>query len=193
MNEFELYLRLGIRHIADFSAFDHMLFLLAVCIPYGWKALKRLALLVTAFTLGHSLTLALSVFHIILVPSKLIEFLIPLTILITSISNIVRKESDSSKNMGWKYALVLFFGLIHGMGFSNYLRELLGHSSSIILPLFSFNVGLELGQLLIVTGILTISYILTTLFSINKRNLITIISGATAGISLILMLQNKFW
>ena len=194
MSEFYTYLQLGFGHIADFNAFDHIVFIVALCAVYQLQHLKNIFILVTAFTIGHSLTLALATLNIIIIPSKIIEFLIPVTIFTTCVYNVTSTQGTASKErININYAMALFFGLIHGMGFSNYLRMLLSNKESIIMPLFSFNVGLEIGQLLIVGLILGILFVAEKIFKVKHREWNLFISGAAAGISLILMSETKFW
>jgi hydrogenase/urease accessory protein HupE len=152
---FQVYLELGYDHILDLKGYDHILFLIALCAVFAIEDWKKVLILVTAFTIGHSFTLALSALHMVTVSASLIELLIPITILITALLNLWYKP-DSYQ--GWKlnYLMALFFGFIHGMGFSNYFKALLGKEADILLPLFAFNVGVELGQLCIVAGILLI-------------------------------------
>ena len=138
--------------------------------------------------IGHSITLALSTLNIISVNSSLVEFLIPLTIFITSVSNLFKKEQSLSQaTVQVNYFLALFFGLIHGMGFSNYLKALLGKDQSILTQLFAFNVGLEFGQIIIVGIFLCVSFLVVNLAGAARRDWKMVISSATAGIALILM------
>ena len=190
MSLFELYLRLGFRHIIDINGYDHIIFVLALCAGYSFSQFKKVLFLVTAFTIGHSVTLALSTLKIVFIRDNIIEFLIPVTILITAISNLL----NNNKQKGYFiYLLTLFFGLIHGLGFSNYLKELLGKESSIVSPLLAFNIGLEIGQILIITTHFFILYLATKFFKVNHKNWKTFISGAAAGIAVILIIDNKFW
>ncbi|KAA0222708.1 HupE/UreJ family protein [candidate division KSB1 bacterium] len=190
MSEFQTYLTLGFEHISDLGAYDHLLFIVALCAVYSWQQWRTLAILVTAFTLGHSLSLAASVIGRPLLPAPLVEFLIPLTIFATSVLNVVRNsDSHHSANLRWRYLLVLGFGLIHGMGFSNYLRALLGREASIWAPLLAFNLGLEIGQLLIVGVVLGFSWLALRVLKIMPRAWNLFISGAAAGVSLILLTQ----
>ena len=159
MDEMGIYLHLGFRHIMDWEAWDHILFVLVLTIRYQWTDWKKLLVLITAFTIGHSITLALSTLNWLNFPSSIIEFLIPVTILCTAISNFWVKNFDFKSKYPLIYFLALFFGLIHGLGFSTYLKSLLGKEESILLPLFTFNLGLEIGQLLIVSIILILSLI----------------------------------
>lgn len=195
MNQFSTYLTLGFQHIADLAAYDHILFIVALCAVYRISEWKSIAAMVTAFTIGHSLTLALATLKIILLPSSLIEFLIPVTILLTCFYNISVSGAKhrSASILRLNYGLALFFGLIHGMGFSNYLRMLLGREESILTPLFAFNIGLEAGQLLIVASVLTVLYAVEKFLNVRHRDWTIFVSGAAAGISLILLSETKFW
>lgn len=195
MSEFQLYFGLGKDHILDYAnGYDHILFVIALCAIYTIQDWKKILILVTAFTLGHSLTLALATLGLISVNASWVEFLIPLTILTTAVSNIFRKESMGS---GWgmqgNYGLALFFGLIHGMGFSNYLRALLGKNESMVTQLFAFNVGLEFGQIIIVGIFLGVSFIALNLAGANRRDWKMVLSSAIAGIALILMKDRIPW
>ncbi len=194
MSEFELYLNLGLNHISDLGAYDHIVFIVALCAVYLVKQWRQILILVTAFTIGHSVTLALSTLGILLVPTDIVEFLIPATIFVTCVSNVVKPiDMESSRKMNMNYLLALFFGLIHGMGFSNYLRALLGEEESILLPLFSFNIGLEIGQLMIVALVLLGAGLAVQVFRAEHRAWNLVVSGAAAGISIILMAETKFW
>ena len=177
MQSFGMYFRLGAEHIADWKGYDHILFITSLCLTYLLKDWKKVLILVTAFTIGHSLTLALSVYHKILVPSKWVEFLIPITILIAALNNLFTPKVQTTNHKlqttdlkpVFLYCTALFFGLIHGMGFSNYLKSLLGRSQNIVGELFAFNIGLEAGQLLIVSFVLLISFIFVVLFKIKRE------------------------
>ena len=153
MSEFSAFLQLGFGHISDLQAYDHLLFIITLCAVYQWKEWKKLLVLVTAFTIGHSVTLALSALDLVRLPSNLVETLIPITILLTAFHNIWKKQptgSTFSTSVSANYFIALFFGLIHGLGFANYFRSLFGEMGSITQPLLAFNIGLELGQLMIV-------------------------------------------
>jgi hypothetical protein len=195
MSEFQLYFGLGKDHILDYkNGYDHILFLVALCALYIGRDWKKILILVTAFTIGHSITLALSTLNIVRVKPELIEFLIPLTIFITASSNLFKNEnnlSDSPMQMNYFYAS--FFGLIHGLGFSNYLRTILGRDKSIITQLFAFNLGLEFGQIIIVVLFMSVCFILVDLFGLNRRDWKMVISSAVAGIALILMKDHMYW
>jgi hypothetical protein len=194
MSEFQLYFTLGLEHILDIYGFDHILFLVALCVMYSFSHWRRVLILITAFTIGHSVTLALATFKVVEINSALIEFLIPVTILITAISNIVFRSKAETSNFGrLNYFIALFFGFIHGMGFSNYLQSLLGSSSSIVQQLFAFNIGLEAGQIIIVGLFLGLAFITISFVKIDRKDWITIISSIIIGISLMLMAETKFW
>ena len=195
MSEFALYFGLGKDHILDYvNGYDHILFVLALCAVYVVRDWKKILILVTAFTIGHSVTLALATLRIIAVDTNLIEFLIPLTIFITAVSNLFRKEeSIELRNIQINYWFALGFGLIHGMGFSNYLKAILGKDQSILSQLLAFNLGLELGQIIVVALFLGLSYISVDFFKILKRDWKMVISSAIAGIALILMKDRIFW
>ena len=189
MSEFELYFVLGKDHILDYAnGYDHILFVVALCAVYVIKDWKQILILVTAFTVGHSVTLALATLNLIKVSVSWIEFLIPLTIFTTAISNLFRKEQMfAATAIQTNYILALFFGLIHGMGFSNYLKALLGKDQGIVLQLFAFNIGLEVGQIIIVGIFLVVSFIAVNLAGADRRDWRMVISSAVAGIALILM------
>lgn len=194
MSEFSLYLQLGFEHISDIKGYDHILFIVALCAVYEIQHWKNVLILVTAFTIGHSVTLALSTLGIILIPSEIVEFLIPVTIFLTAIFNVTTSNDHlQEKRLNRNYLIALGFGMIHGMGFSNYLRALLGAEESILLPLFAFNIGLEIGQLLIVAVIMVAAFLTVTIFKVRLREWTLFISGAAAGIALILMSETKFW
>jgi hypothetical protein len=194
VNIFQLYLHLGIDHIADFKGYDHILFITSLCAVYLFKQWRNVLVLVTAFTVGHTTTLALATLHIIHFSSKWIEFLIPVTIFLTALVNILeRDELVSLRSQRLKYMAAMFFGLIHGLGFSTYLRSLLGSEHSIIMPLFAFNVGIEIGQLLIVAIVLTLTYFVVNLLKFARREWSLVLSGAGLGVSLMLILQRIPW
>ncbi|MCA4896415.1 MAG: HupE/UreJ family protein [Cytophagales bacterium] len=189
MSEFSLYFGLGKDHILDYvNGYDHILFVLALCAVYLIRDWKKILILVTAFTIGHSITLALATLKIVTVNAQLIEFLIPLTIFITAVSNLFKKEVLSNeKGFQVNYLFAVFFGLIHGLGFSNYLRAILGKDQSILSQLLAFNLGLEFGQIIVVAIFLSFSFLLVDFLKVNRRDWKLVLSSAIAGIALILM------
>ncbi|HEY1024815.1 MAG TPA: HupE/UreJ family protein [Sphingobacteriaceae bacterium] len=188
LQDFGLYFELGWQHILDLEGYDHILFVSVLCGIYLLKDWRKVLLLVTAFTVGHSITLALSVFDKISVDSALIEFLIPVTIVTTAGFNILNKNF-SQKNLTFNYMMALIFGLIHGMGFSNYLKSLLGRDTSIINELLAFNVGLEFGQIVIVLFILILSFLAVQLLSVKRREWNLFLSSAIFGIAFLMAVE----
>ena len=164
-----IYGHLGFRHIIDIHGTDHILFILVLMMRYMATDWKKILLLVTSFTIGHSITLALSTLEWVAFPVQLIELLIPITILATAVSNFWVKDFNFPSKYPVIYYLALFFGLIHGLGFSYYLKSLLGKEEHILPPLFCFNLGLELGQLLIVSSILFFSFIFVSYFKVDRK------------------------
>ncbi|MBL7878557.1 MULTISPECIES: HupE/UreJ family protein [Chryseobacterium] len=188
MQDFLFYLNLGWEHIISLDALDHQLFVLALIAVYSFSDLKKVLILVTAFTIGHSITLALSTFDIIRINSDWVEFLIPLTIVLTSLNNILIRNKKQSQNNA-NYYLALIFGLIHGMGFANTARVMIAKSQSIAIPLLGFNIGLELGQIAIVFGILMLLFILLKLFKVNQKDWILFVSSGVFALSLKMTLE----
>lgn len=190
MSTFSLYFKLGLTHILDIQGYDHILFVVALSALYLLRDWRKIIILVTAFTVGHSITLALATLGKVRLDDNLVEFLIPVTIFITAASNIVRKRGASLPKVApINYAFALIFGLIHGLGFSNYLRSLLGKGESLAVPLLSFNLGLELGQIVIVVSFLLASSLIVGLLGASRRDWKLVISSAIAGISLMLMAE----
>nr|WP_295929066.1 HupE/UreJ family protein [uncultured Dyadobacter sp.] len=198
MSEFQAYLQLGFSHITDSNGYDHILFIMALCTVYTLVDWKKVVVLVTAFTAGHSVTLALATLGYVSIKPDWIELLIPVTIMITAFLNFFHKlpkgaYASREEGPAFRYSLALCFGLIHGLGFSNYLRVLLGKEAEIFNPLLGFNVGLELGQLIIVFIILVIAFVATELLRVQKITWIHILSGIIFGMALSLTLQNELF
>ena len=189
MQDFWLYFELGRDHIADWKGYDHILFITALCLRYVFKDWKKVLVLVTAFTIGHSITLALSVLNYVNISVKWVEFLIPVTIFITALSNVWQKEFQFKSKFPLIYFFALFFGLIHGLGFSTYLKSLLGKETNIVGELLAFNLGLEFGQILIVAVVLAISWICITLLKFSRREYLLFLSGAIFGLALMMAIE----
>ena len=195
MNDFWIWFSTGFDHILDWDGYDHILYVMALCVLFSVNEWKKLLVLVTAFTIGHSLTLAISALNIFTIKQGIIEVLIPITILFTCIVNLFYKNRlsnssrNQSKNYSFNYVLALLFGFIHGMGFSYLLRSMLGKEASVVFPLLSFNLGLELGQLIIVALMLLFSVFLTRFTRIKKSDYVFFISSAVFGIAFLLFLQ----
>lgn len=168
MHDFLFYLKLGWEHIISFDALDHQLFVLALIAVYSYKDWKKILILVTAFTIGHSITLFLSALDIIRIPMNWVEFLIPLTIAITAADNIFMLNQQQ-KLMKMNYWLALVFGLIHGMGFANTARITLASDQQIIIPLLGFNIGLEFGQIIVVLIVMFLFYIFTIFLRLPRK------------------------
>lgn len=177
MNDFGLYFNIGYKHIADLRGIDHILFVMALCLRYQFADWRKIIVLVTAFTIGHSITLALSVFNLVQYSVKWIEFLIPVTIVITAFSNLFVKKFAFKARFPAIYFFALFFGLVHGLGFSSYLKSLLGSDHNVVGQLLAFNLGLEAGQLLIVFIVLLISFIFVSILKWNRREYLLFLSG----------------
>lgn len=193
---FGLYFNLGIEHITDPNGYDHILFIIAMCANYRLRQWKNLAILVTAFTLGHSFSLALAMLEIVPVNSNFIEFLIPVTIMLSCITNIIKPQGNQfvescliPKNNKFSYLLILAFGIIHGLGFSNFLKETLVENESLFTPLLAFNIGLEVGQLLIVAIFLIFNFFFLEVLRKQARDWTIFISGAIASIAFLLIIE----
>jgi len=193
MSEFSLYYGLGFDHILDIDGYDHILFVVVLCALYQSGDWKKALILVTSFTIGHSITLALATLGVIRFNADLIEFLIPVTILLTAVSNIFTREHRVAEGKILRnYMYAGLFGLIHGMGFSNYLRVLLGKDESIILQLFAFNVGLEAGQVIIIAVFMIVNFIFVSLAGVSRRDWKMVVSSAVGGIATVLMLDTGY-
>ncbi len=193
MSEFKIYFDLGWQHIIDIEGMDHILFILALGALYTLREWRQVLILVTAFTIGHSITLALLVFDILHINKSLVEFLIPVTILITAVSNLFMKESFvNNRKIQTNYFLAIFFGLVHGMAYGSDLKSIL-MSDNVTTQLLAFNIGLELGQIIIIVIFLTITFLNVNIFGIARRDWRLIISSAIAGIALLLVFEAKFW
>ncbi len=193
MHSISFYLELGFRHISDLAGYDHILFLLVLCAIYQLHQWRALLVLVTAFTVGHSITLALTSFSVINIKSEVIEFLIPMTIIATAIHNLFIRSTSEISGHTRSYWMALFFGFIHGMGFANYFRALLMDESSILIPLLGFNLGIELGQLLFVLLVLGVAYVVTNWLKMPQRDWNTFVSGGGFSLALVLAIENRFW
>ena len=178
MSDIWFYLKLGLEHVLDFNAYDHILFLAALALPFTFKSWKNVVLLATVFTITHCLSLALSTYEIVLVDVGLIEFLIPVTIAMTAIFNILyTKMPTGKKNIGLHMVATAFFGLIHGFGFSNYFKMLMAEQENKMVPLLGFAAGIEVSQVIIVLVVLCISLLIINVLKLSQR--LYIIIGST--------------
>ena len=185
MSEFQTYFTLGYQHILDWQGYDHMIFLLALIAPLYLKEWRSILILITAFTIGHSISLLITTLNLISVNPDLIELLIPITILITSILNITIHKSIRKVN----YSITLIFGFIHGMGFSGYLKSLLGAEQNLVTPLLSFNLGLEFGQIIFTVATVLIVSLLNIFLSVKHRTTNLVLSGIALAVSIFLILE----
>jgi hypothetical protein len=195
MSEFLIYFQIGLKHVLDIHAYDHVLFLIALSVPFSFNDWKRILLLVTIFTVGHTAALFLSVFGIIAVKVNVVELLIPITILITAFYNLFT-AGKTSKNgsVNLVFIITLFFGIIHGLGFSNYFKTILGGSiSSKLLPICEFALGIEAAQITVVIVVLILSYIVQTVFRFSKRDWALVMSAFIIGVVLPMILGNEIW
>jgi hypothetical protein len=188
MADFGFYFRLGWEHIISIDALDHILFILALVSVYRWEDWRRVLILVTAFTIGHSITLALSSLNLVSVSTKWVEFLIPCTIVFTAISNLFLKTYPPGA-VKLNYLMALVFGLIHGFGFANTLRFMLLDDQNFGWSLLGFNLGLEAGQILVVIILLLISQVFFRLLKVKVREWVIFISAAVFGLALKMALE----
>ena len=195
MSEFWIYFEIGLRHVLDLSAYDHVLFLIALAVPYAFKDWKRLLLLVSIFTIGHTLALLLSVFGVIFIKGNLVEFLIPITILIVAFFNLFTAgKSSKNESISVVVFITLFFGIIHGLGFASYFKSLLGGSpQSKLLPLSEFALGIEAAQIVVVFVVLILSYIVQTFFRFSKRDWTLVMSSFIIGVVLPMIIESEIW
>jgi hypothetical protein len=189
MNDFLVWAQLGIEHIADFSGYDHMLFLLSLMISYSFRQWKPLLALLSGFTIGHSLTLILSVSGVLSISSAWVELLIPATIFITSLYRIQHLQKNTTSSVLFSLLLTTLFGCIHGLGFSNYLRSLLGSETSLWLPMIAFNLGIELGQLIVVSVLLLFSLFLYRFVRIHPFHWNFYLASAVSGVAFLMMIE----
>jgi hypothetical protein len=181
----------GINHVLDINAYDHILFLIVLTIPYIFKDWKRLFLLVSIFTLGHSLSLVLAVYGVVSVNTKIVEFLIPITILVVALFNVFTAGKGAQKEkVGVLFLSTLFFGLIHGLGFAGEFKKLLGSGDNKLVLLLEFALGIEFAQIIIVFLVLFLSYIVQTIFRFSKRDWIMVISAIVVGLVIPMILHS---
>jgi hypothetical protein len=190
MSDFWLYFKLGLEHVLDWQAYDHILFLIVLCAAYTFSSWKRLLLLVTLFTLGHTISLLLANYNVVSVSANWIEFLIPITILLAAIFNLFTAGKEKKlEKLGLFYIVTIFFGLIHGFGFASYYKMI--NDSNDMLPLLEFAAGVEVAQVIVVLLVLIFAFILQIIFRFNKRDWVLVISSIVIGM-VIPMLMNHW-
>ena len=192
MDNFQIFINLGLTHVLDWRAYDHVLFLVVLTIFYSFKDWKKVFWLITSFTIGHTLSLTLSAYNIVHVKMAIVEFLIPLTIFITAIYNIFKVKSPP-KNVLVNSFFALLFGLIHGLGFSSYFKILVDESEDKLLPLMEFAIGIEIAQIIVVLFVLLTSYIVLNILKRSKRDWILIVSSVVIGVVIPMLIERKFW
>lgn len=195
MSEFWIYFNTGLRHVLDINAYDHVLFLIALTIPYAFKDWQRVLLLVTLFTVGHTMALLLSVYGFVQIKVNLVEFLIPITILITALFHLFTAGKNSKKeSISFIAVVTLFFGIIHGLGFSNYFNTILpGNASTKLVPLLEFALGIETAQVIVVLIVLILSYIVQTIFRFSKRDWTLVMSAFVIGVVIPMVIESEIW
>ena len=195
MSQFWLYFKLGLDHVLDIHAYDHVMFLIALMVPYAFKDWKRVFLLVSLFTIGHSLSLILSVFGAVSISSSYVEFLIPITILITAVFHLFTAgKSSKNESISFIAIVTLFFGIVHGLGFSGYFNSILpGSAADKMLPLLEFALGIEASQIIVVFIVLILAYIVQTFFRFSKRDWALVMSAFIIGVVLPMLIENEIW
>lgn len=193
MEDLILYFKMGFTHVLDLAAYDHILFLIVLAVVFTMKEWTKLLWLVTLFTLGHSITLALAAYKVLEFPIDIIEFLIPLTIFITGFVNVITTKKPSTKSNRLNLFFAFFFGFIHGLGFSNYFKMMIGQEQNKFLPLLEFALGIEGAQIIIVLSILIIGFILQNFLKTSKRDWVLVTSSIVIGFAIQMMLERIFW
>lgn len=192
MEDLKFYTEFGLTHVLDVNAYDHVLFFVVLTISYGFKDWKKALWLITFFTIGHTLTLTLSSYHFLYVKMDIVEFLIPLTILLTGLYNITTSKKANRKiTIGSFFAFV--FGLIHGLGFSGAIRILIDDTEQKLLPILEFALGIEIAQIIVVLFVFLLSFIALNVLNIKKRDLILVVSSIVIGIVIPMLVERKFW
>ncbi|MXW18622.1 MAG: HupE/UreJ family protein [Gemmatimonadetes bacterium] len=194
MSTFTVYLRLGFEHLLDLQGYDHILFLAVLCAAYTLARWRELLVLVTAFTIGHSVSLAVATLRLVRVDTGLVEFLIPVTIVATAVTNLagLRREDPAEHKVAarpLRYALALVFGVVHGLGFSNFLRLALGEERSLFVPLLSFNIGLELAQIVVAVGVVAVALVAVRFLSLPQRVWTLLLSALAGGLAAVMAVQ----
>lgn len=189
MSDFWLYLKLGLHHVLDWQAYDHILFLIVLVAAYTFDSWKRIFILVSLFTVGHTLSLLLASYNVVSFSSTWIEFLIPITILVAAVYNLVTsKKRRHSKSLGLFYVITIFFGLIHGFGFASYFKII--NDDGAILPLLEFALGIELAQLIVVLLVLVMSFVFQRIFRFKKRDWVLVVSAIVIGMVIPMLQRN---
>jgi hypothetical protein len=194
LDSFLKFLELGLYHIVNFKSYDHILFLVVLTIPYLFKDWKRLLLLVSSFTLGHTLSLLLGVYDIVNLNVNVTEWLIPFTIIVMALYNIFTSgKSSKYSNPIVLFSVVLFFGFIHGLGFANAFESLVRSNESTLLSVLEFALGIELGQFIIVFCVLFFGFVGQTIFRFSVRDWVMVLSAVVIGLMLPLIVNSPLF
>ncbi|MEY8849743.1 HupE/UreJ family protein [Psychroserpens sp. XS_ASV72] len=194
IDNFLAHLQNGIYHIFNANAYDHILFLIVLSVPYLFKDWKRILFLVSVFTLAHCLSLMLVVYKIISISQTLIDFLIPVIIFIVGLFNVFTAGKKSHTNtFGLLFFATLFFGLVHGLGFTDDLNRLVATSESKWIAILEIGLGIEIGQLILCFVVLFISFLSQTLFRFSKRDWVMVSSSIVVGIVLPMLIRSELW
>jgi len=206
-----VYFRLGFEHLLDLRGYDHLLFLAVLCAPYSPARWRQLLVLVTAFTAGHSVALALATLDVVRADAGLVEFLIMVTVIVAAAANCASASESSrsarrcmprqsrarwrrDRRAQWtRYALALGFGLVHGLGFSNFLRLALGRERSLLGPLLSFNIGLEIAQIVVVAVLLAVAFAASSWLRVPDKAWNVGVSALAGGWAFVLAVQRWPW
>lgn len=193
LDEFWFNVQYGINHVLDINGYDHVLFLMVLSVPYLFKDWKRVLLLVTMFTLGHSLSLILAAYDVVSINGELVEFLIPLTILIVAVYNVFTAgKSEKNTKLSVLFFSTLFFGIIHGLGFAREFKMFIGKTESKLVPLLEFALGIEIAQIIIVFMVLFIGFLGQTVFRFSKRYWMMVLSAIVIGLVIPMLINSDF-
>lgn len=194
LDNFWFNVQYGINHVLDFNGYDHVLFLMALTVPYTFRDWKRILILVSTFTLGHTLSLVLAAYNIVSINGNLVEFLIPITILIVALYNIFTagKKSKEQK-IGVLFLTTLFFGLIHGLGFAREFKMFIGKAESKVMPLIEFALGIEIAQVIIVFVVLFLGFFTQTIFRFSRRDWIMVLSAIVVGLVIPMLIESDIF
>jgi hypothetical protein len=195
MSDFWLYFNIGLTHVLDIKGYDHVLFLAALTVPYTFKHWRTLLVLLTLFTAGHTMSLIMAVYGIISIQSQIIEFLIPVTILLAAVYNFFRPNKGAKKdNINVAAFGTLFFGIIHGLGFSNYFKIVLdANTDDKLVPLLEFALGIEAAQIIVVLVVVILSFIVQNFFRVTQRDWVLVTSALVAGIIIPMIIGSEIW
>ena len=195
MSQFWLYFKLGLEHVLDWQAYDHILFLVVLVISYSFSSWKKVLYLASTFTLGHTLSLILSAYGIVKADIKYVEVLIAITILVTALYNLFTAKKKEQKNSILLFITTAFFGIIHGLGFSTYFKMIAAGMENKFLLLMEFTLGIEAAQIIVVLSVLILTFLFLRILKVNRRDWILVISSIVIGILLPILKDNllKIW